>query len=206
MGRPDHTIPLLPRPYLICYAQCAFAAVGSRAQRQLPNFLEEGLADLPQPDSQRGCFHVDQVKGGANLALPRGVGPIAVEHTAQAHQRPIVGLPRAAPRRPSMPTGPALSAIDCVDQPDQANPGPHSTEVVGGDVGGIVSFVQDHCAVARQNGTFGIRPQLTPDRCVGEQDMVIDHQDFRVVHFSSRPMEEAFGEMRASGVKAHIRF
>ncbi len=85
MSGPNHTIPLLPRPYLLCYSERTLAVVASGTLRELLHFLEEGIARLAEPEGTRGSIHVNQVKGSAQLILPRCVGPVAVERSAQAY-------------------------------------------------------------------------------------------------------------------------
>ena len=128
----------------------------------------------------------------------------------QAREERAGPFPRALERQSH---GAALEGFEGVGRPEGALGVPHErfdaragdphAEEVGRDVLDLMRFVEDDGVVRRQDA--GVRSAAAgAKREVGEQQVVVDDDDLRLLRLSPHPRHEARLEVRAAGADARL--
>src|SRR5690606_6896873 len=99
----------------------------------------------------------------------------------------------------------AAAVLQPAKHSEKATTGDERTQVPGGDVLQVVRLVQDQAPVSREDSGRVVIPLCLPDPDVGEEQVVVHHQNVRGGRFAARSLIETLLEMRAAGAQADVR-
>ena len=165
-----------------------------------------GLADPRGPQARGRLLRAHEASRASPRSPPPPPGPATAPAAPGSRCAPGGPAPRPPPasaswtRREDAPP----AAVQAGQHAVEPAPGDLHPEVLGGGVLHVVRLVQDEALVGREHRRLGVVLRGPPHRQVGEEEMVVHHQELGGGRPAAGALVEALLEVGAAGPQADV--